>query len=207
MKVCATLILVALSSFMGSPAVAAAHSHGTGELSVAVEDGLVDILLTAPLADLVGRERAPETATERAEVLRRRDALIAAPLFSFEGAACTRDATSFVLPQPFLTATDVDPVLESSGGDSDALKADAHPEEHDEDHDQAHHDRGDGTPGGEVHEDGLVSWRYRCDGNPVAVEVNFEPLAPLVQLHTQTLTDAGPRALDLRPDARRVPLR
>ena len=156
MKVCATLILIALSSLMGSPAVAAAHSHGTGELSVAVEDGLVDILLTAPLADLVGLERAPETATERAEVLRRRDALIAAPLFSFEGAACSRDATSFVLPQPFLTATDVDPVLESCGGASDALQAHTYPEEHDEDHDEAHHDRGDGTQAREVHELSLI---------------------------------------------------
>jgi hypothetical protein len=60
--------LLALS--LASPMAAAhkAHTHGVGDLDVAVDGGRISLALTVPAADVVGFEHAPRTDAQREAV-------------------------------------------------------------------------------------------------------------------------------------------
>lgn len=59
------LALVLLAACL-PPAAIAQHSHGVARLDVAIEGGRLALELEAPLGDLVGFEREPREARERA---------------------------------------------------------------------------------------------------------------------------------------------
>jgi hypothetical protein len=93
-----TLLLLAAPNLFA----ASAHVHGIGKLDVAVEANRVDVLLTAPLADLVGRERPPVNEEQRDAMLAQRDALLTGEALRFEGARCEFSSGEFSLPPAFL---------------------------------------------------------------------------------------------------------
>ena len=73
----------------GPAHAARAHVHGEGELSIAVEDGQVDLALIAPAADV----RADGEETEQAMTTRYAEA----DLFVFTDATCELNASGVVL--------------------------------------------------------------------------------------------------------------
>lgn len=87
-----TLVVLAWAAPAAAAAGSHAHQHGLVRIDLAIEAGSVTVLLEAPLDSLLGFERPPRNAAERAQAeamlarLRRTDA----PLLAFEAAAaCT----------------------------------------------------------------------------------------------------------------------
>lgn len=122
----------------------AKHEHGAVTLNLAIEGNSLAVELEAPAINVVGFERAPRTAEERATV-----SAAAAWLFSGAGmigvpkaAGCRRDSASLDVPD-----------WSKSSGNRDP----AHDHDHDHEHDS-----------GEDHADYRASIRYTCS-NPAAL--------------------------------------
>ena len=97
-----------------NPAQAArAHVHGEGELSIAVENGQVDLALIAPAADV----RADRDESEQAMTVRYGEA----ELFVFTDATCQLDASNVVLADEEVSwaASDEDPDDREEGRDDE----------------------------------------------------------------------------------------
>jgi hypothetical protein len=64
------LVCALLALSLASPMAAAhkAHTHGVGDLDVAVEGGRLSLALTVPAADVVGFEHAPRSDGQREAV-------------------------------------------------------------------------------------------------------------------------------------------
>lgn len=123
---------------------AQAHVHGQGEAAIVLApDGTLRVDLIAPAGDLVGFEREPANAAERAALeaveVRMRD-----PLVSFAAdAGCTLTGAGFSGP--------------GSGGHDPSGQAG-----HDH-HDHAHdHFSREGAPAGGSHADIAAAWSFAC---------------------------------------------
>lgn len=97
------LLAIALGLIASTPARAHedAHEHGTGALDVALDNGVLELLLEAPGDNFVGFEHAPRNAKETAAVraaeqrLRKPEALFALPA----AAGCTRRSVEVTPPK------------------------------------------------------------------------------------------------------------
>lgn len=165
-----------------------AHEHGVADLSVAIEGGRVDVMLTAPTYDLVGLERAPRRQQEREAVEARVQALEKGQWFAWPGTSCEQVAVHVELPEILLAA----PTEPEDGT-------------HHHGHDHHHHEHHDHDA---AHMDGLVTWQYRCDPDERLryVDVNLFDLLVLERIRAQTLSDHGQGAGRLTPDSRRLAL-
>ena len=185
------LVLAALTAADGG--AAEPHLHGRGELSVAIEQGRVDIFLTAPLGDLAAGDTA-DTETVPAR-LGHGDVLV------FPGANCTFDHS-----ESAVTALAEDPAEAHS---EDAAEADAHRHEHrhDEGHDPA--DEGDdheGHEGQEGHSDVSMSWRYQCENDPATLQVGLFALTRLERIEVQAIGAGGVRVATVTAESPRIEL-
>lgn len=157
-----------------------AHVHGTGQLDVVLDGDRLLIELTAPGANIVGFEHAPET-TEQEQALSDALALLEKPdeLFALSAeAGCAVDES--------MVETD--------------LMADEH--DHAEDHDQDH-EAHDEHASGEAHAEFHARHAYRCDRpeqlSRIAVRL-FERFPATERLQVQLLGPGGQTAATLTPD-------
>jgi ABC-type Zn2+ transport system substrate-binding protein/surface adhesin len=178
---------------------------------VAVEGQRVDLMLTAPMADLVGFERAPTSEQERASIRERVAALETGSWFIWDGRTCEQVAVEVTLPAGMLTLATTAADDRAGGAERDHHGHHDH-ERHREQHDhQSHAHEGHEHEGHEhVHEhmDGMVSWQYRCEAGVRLrrVDVNLFDGLPLQRIRTQTVSDRGQGAGELTPSARRLSL-
>lgn len=159
------------------------HVHGQAFMDLAVDGERVEIELRAPAHDLVGFERQPANAEERAKELEARRAMLDhANLWQFSVAAgCVAETPTLEVPG-------------TAGKDHD----------HDHDHDHGH-DHGDGHE----HSDWIARYAFRC-GNPTALRAIdtglFERFPSLQAITVQVIDARGARGETLTPTARRIVL-
>ncbi len=94
-----------LMVFAGSAAAWAGlgvHEHGVADLTVAIEGGRVDLMLTAPTGDLAGLERAPANAAERDSIRERVAAIEAGNWFAWSNGNCEQVSVEVQLPETLL---------------------------------------------------------------------------------------------------------
>jgi hypothetical protein len=158
-----------------------AHVHGTGQLDVVLDGDRLLIELTAPGANIVGFEHAPETA-EQERTLGDALALLENPdeLFALPAeAGCTAEET----------------VIET---DLTAADDDDHAEDHDEDHED--HDEHES---GEIHAEFHARYAFRCDRPEQLSRISvwlFERFPGTERLQVQLLGPGGQTAATLTPD-------
>ncbi|BFM15452.1 DUF2796 domain-containing protein [Maricurvus nonylphenolicus] len=106
-----------------------AHVHGEAALTMALEGSDVEIVLESPAANIIGFEYKAATEEEKRIEKQAADALKAAGMFTFSGAACELEKVVVVLP----------------GADHDDHGDDHHDEhkDHHDKHDDDHHDKHD----------------------------------------------------------------
>lgn len=141
-KMCAGITAVLASTGVLASAAAEdhrreldAHEHGHGSLTIAIEQGRVQMELEVPGADIVGFEYVPKTDEDIAAVEKGK-AMLAQPLTLFvvpDAAGCAVE-----MAEVALIADDHD----DHGDHDDHDDHDDHAEEHhdDEHHDEDHHD-------------------------------------------------------------------
>ncbi len=124
----ATLILGSVVVYGDELLMHGAHQHGTSQLNVALEPGVVTIELTGPMANFAGFERPPRNDDERSTINSALNALRnPTQLFAFEPqAVCEPSGTQLTLPS-FVDVGD------TTGG------ARVHDHRHDHGHDDEHH--------------------------------------------------------------------
>lgn len=150
---------------------AGAHVHGEGRLDVALEDGRIDLFLTAPLGDLRG-DGAGDAAALEARFGR-------ADRFALTGAACRLlEHTAELAPVFTATWEDAEPGRE--GG-----------HEH-EDHAEEDHSG---------HSDGYLSWTYLCDGEPERLRADLFADTTLVRVRVQAISATGVGGATLTAEA------
>ncbi|TVS16309.1 MAG: DUF2796 domain-containing protein [Gammaproteobacteria bacterium] len=124
-----------LMVFAGSTAAWAGlgvHEHGVADLTVAIEGGRVDLMLTAPTGDLVGLERAPANAAEHDSIRERVAAIEAGSWFAWSNGNCEQVSVEVQLPETLLA----DPGHADHGHGKEGR-------DHRHDHGQADHKHGD----------------------------------------------------------------
>lgn len=189
----------------GTPAMGAlgAHEHGVADLSVAIEGQRVDLILSAPSADLVGLERAPASGQEHSSVQERVTALETGDWFLWEGGRCQRVSVEVTLPAR-LTPAAAD-AEQGAGAGEGAQHAHEHHGDHDDQDEGADH--GDG-PHEQEHMDGTVHWQYRCEPGIRLrrVDVRLFESMPLQRIRAQVVSEWGQAAGDLTPRSRQLSL-
>ena len=166
----------------------AKHEHGAVTLNLAIEGNSLAVELEAPAINVVGFERAPRTADERAAM-----SAAAAWLFSGAGmigvpkaAGCRRDSASLEVP---------DWAKSTSSRD--------HAHDHDHDHDHGH-------DSGEDHADYRASIRYTCS-DPAAlawVEVwGLRKLRDVSAMTVNIVTTASQKSVSTAKPDERIALR
>ena len=218
MRRVSTLLLVVWLAAKAAPAAAAAgaHVHGQGVLDVSIDEGLVELFLVAPLADLKTEAiDGPEAMIQRQD------------LFEFEGASCR-----------FVSGSqETAPVFEDTWGESEPQEA-AHEHEHEHEHEdksshaheeghthadteahahaheeghaahaheeEAHehegdhgHDHDHDDHDGGSHSDSYLTWIYECDGNPAALRVKLFEDTHLERLAVQAASGSGVNSAEL----------
>jgi hypothetical protein len=184
-----TLLLIAASQAQ-QPAAEfrqeAKHVHGAVTLNLAIEGKSLAVELEAPAINVVGFERAPRTAEERAAV-----SAAAAWLFSGAGligvpkaAGCRRDSANLEVPDW------------SKSSDNRE-----HSHDHDHDHDHEHEHESD-----QDHADYRASIRYTCS-NPAAlawVEVwGLRKLREVSAMNVNIVTTTSQKSVTtVKPDER-----
>ena len=186
------------------------HVHGGAELALAVDGDTVAVELDTPLYNLLGYERAPETAEQRREVERVESRLSdPATLFAFNAqAACEAQA-------PATPVALFGEAGEGDGHDADHSHDDDHDDDHSADHDHDdghdHEDDHDGHAGDTSHRDAVLSYTFAC-ARPEALrslEVGLLAAFPLMEeldvvylgVDTQKSAElsGSQTTLDLRP--------
>ncbi len=165
-------LILAFLAATGLPAVAraqhahGAHEHGVAALTIALDGQALLVELISPLDNLVGFERAPRSAAERAALaeagrrLRDAGAMFALP----PAAGCRLEAVDIESPWPLAAA------LAAAAGGADPAPA---------------------ARGG--HEDVVASYRYLCT-QPAALErLEVGAFAQFPRLRTLRVEHAGAR--------------
>jgi len=176
-----TILLIAfllLSSIARSESSSlGSHEHGKAELTIAIEDGRVEIQLISPAANIIGFEHTPANDEQKRHILYTGEILSSAgKLFEFEGAICQPVGQTLDLP--------------FSDEHSEAEHAhDEHEEEEDHDEEHQHSDEHN-----EEHDDGHVeivaSYSFECGGRgPTSLRALILDQFPAIEsLHTQWIT-------------------
>ncbi len=200
---------------------AGAHIHGQGQLDIAVDDGRVELFLTAPLGDLnSGTDGSEEALAAR---------FGAADLFVFANADCALEESSIDVLE-----VDEDWFEETSaeGGDHHEHEAD-HDEEagHHADadhHDDGHHAKADQHHGDDHHDEGdhhedeahhvaddedhsghkdlALTWVYGCSQDPRSARVTLFDVTQLEKIKVQAVGASGATAATLTAEDRDVEL-
>lgn len=120
----------------------AAHQHGHGQLSLAIDGTRIDLLLESPAYNLAGFEHEPQTQAQRQQLARVREWLQTRPLVDTVPASCR------------LIDSQVD---QTHGHDHEAA-------EHEHDHGAAEHDHDHDTGEHGHHSDFEVTQTLECPG-------------------------------------------
>ncbi|MFP1678495.1 DUF2796 domain-containing protein [Alloalcanivorax sp. C16-2] len=173
---------IALLFATGLAQAAPVHQHGRAEAAVAVDEATLTLTFRAPLMDILGVERAPESEAERRHFQERLD-LVVAPRPA-ETAGCALQASKV----PDVAA------LFPEGHDHN------HDHDHDHDHEHEHHHA--------HHQDLEATWTYQCDRIAELDAVTWPFLADFPSLTTEVilLLPSGQGARTLSPGDTRLPL-
>ena len=176
-----------------------AHEHGIARLGLAVDGTRLTVDLELPAESVLGFERAPRSAEERATVAEALDRLRTggARLIAFpDGAICSLDSAEVEAPEVVLG--------DDAGEDQQPEEDEAHVHEEDEAHvheeDEASvHEEDEGTQHEEVH---LLA-SLTCSREPLGpASLRFADLLPdVVQVDLTVFTAAGEAAGRVAPDA------
>lgn len=158
---------------------AQAHVHGQAEAALTLAtDGALHVELTAPAADILGFERAPETEEERAIIAAAHQRL-SQPLVALSAqAGCTLAHTGFSGP--------------------DAEPDHGHDHGHTGAHDHPAHDHfsDDGADSAGAHGDIVVEWRFDCAAPAALVQADFaavfETFTSIVRVEATALVGERP---------------
>ena len=158
-----------------------AHVHGKVEVNIAQDGQELLVEVTAPGADVVGFEHAPETA-EQKKVFEQAIAQLNKPeeLFGFNNASCTLKFKS-------VTNTLEDDHDDHAGHDHAEGEHDDH-----EGHDHAEHDHDDHSEGG--HGEFTVEYHYQCSDIEKLDTVNtqwFSKFSNTKSMTVNLLTDSA----------------
>lgn len=195
------------------------HVHGIGALNIAADGNEIAMEFSAPGADIVGFEHAPESAEDRAAI---------------ETAIATlnRPLTLFPLPEAAgCTVITASAELEMKQHDHDEKHDDhAHGEKHDDDHEHDHdekhdddhdhtHDKHDHDDHAEKHDhddhdhdhdkaaghsDFHAEYRLSCSDPGALTEMGFgyfDAFENTLKLEVQIVTSTGARAFDVTREA------
>jgi len=225
---------IVLASTSQAAFAAGAHVHGQGNLDIAVEEGRVDMFLTAPLGDVAGDEGSDAAALETR--------FSSPELFAFAGASCQR--TGFSVEITTIGEDDAESFFTDAESDHDGDEEHDHHEDHgdhdeehdhheehgdhgdeheehgdhDEDHDH-HESHGDHDEAHSDHEghhdeddhsghkDARMNWVYECDGDPASITANLFDLARVERIAVQAVSTGGVESIELTADAKTLTLR
>jgi Protein of unknown function (DUF2796) len=186
---------VALAALVAHTAAGPAHEHGVARLQVAVSSSGITIHLESALENLVGFERAPRSAAERAAVAAALQKLNdAATLFRVDSAAACAGGQSTVqapLWQP--ASPPAAAVVSAVAGAAPAATA-APPSK---------------APAATEHADLDASYEFKCATAPRAQHIEtrlFEAFPRLKRVEVQRVTARGQGKVVLRPGQTRLPL-
>lgn len=167
-----------------------AHVHGLVQMSVAIDNKLVEIGVESPAANFVGFERAAKTAQEIKQV-EQAQALLkqAANMFSFDGAACN-------VQQVNVDFSSVTARKESDHDHNDKHHSD-HGHKHDDEdrhvHEDEHADHHD-KEAGDSHSDIKARYVFACGNAPAlkSITVNlFDHFAGIEKINTLWVAPKG----------------
>ncbi|MAY10563.1 MAG: hypothetical protein CL543_03585 [Alcanivorax sp.] len=166
----------------GLAQAAPVHQHGRAEAAVVVDDATLTLSFRAPLMDILGVERAPESEAERHHFQEQLDRVVA-PRPS-EAAGCTLQEEK---------VTDLAALFPEGDGHH---HADDHDHDHDHDHHHAHH------------QDLEATWTYQCDHIAELDAVTWPFLSDFPSLTTEVilLLPGGQGVQTLNPGDTRLPL-
>ncbi|UTT83788.1 DUF2796 domain-containing protein [Vibrio pelagius] len=137
-----------------------AHVHGAVEVNIAQDGKELLVEVTAPGADVVGFEHAPQTP-EQVATLEKATALLNQPnkLFAFEGADCTLEykSVTHTLGEDDHEGHDHD---KHDHGHHEGHDHDKHDHENHEGHDHDQHEHHDHAAGG--HGEFTIEYHYQC---------------------------------------------
>ena len=137
-----------------------AHIHGAVEVNIAQDGNELLVEVTAPGADVVGFEHAPQTP-EQVAALEKATALLNQPskLFMFEGADCTLEykSVTHTLGEDEHEGHDHD---DHAGHDHDKHEHDDHEGQDHDKHDHHDHEGHDHAAGG--HGEFTIEYHYQC---------------------------------------------
>lgn len=161
----------------------AAHVHGLSELTIALEDPILEIQLTSPAMNLVGFEHKAGTKKDTATVkktsslLRQHDAL-----FLLTGALCDHVKTSIDLAG-----------LIAGDDHEHAYQKNSNQDEHDHE-DHIHND---------IHRDIVANYKYRCKNiaslSSITVTL-FESFPGIHKIHAMWVNQTQQGAATLTPN-------
>ncbi|KJZ10781.1 hypothetical protein TW85_18785 [Marinomonas sp. S3726] len=178
-----------------------AHVHGEVSFNIAQDGEDLILAISAPGADIVGFEHAPETAQEK-EALKQAIARLENPasLFIFDkGAQCQ---LSDHLIEQSLSAHDEhdEDHHDEHHDDHDKDHHDDHDkdhhDDHDDDHDEDHHD----DHGEESHAAFEITYQYECHNVEKLTEIEtnwFKHFPNTQEIHVNLLTDNSQKVLEL----------
>lgn len=167
-----------------------AHVHGVAELTMALEDNVLEINLESPSANIVGFEHRASSQEQKSAV-DEAERILGSPtsLFNFTGADC----------QVGRSIVDVSTVEGPHDGHDT--------EDHDDDHGDNHGHESEHDDG---HSEISVNYQFTCeqDSELIAVSVDILDYFPAIEvLHVQWVTDAGQGATELSGNSKIVKLR
>jgi len=186
-----------------------AHVHGEVSFNIAQDGEDLIIAISAPGADIVGFEHAPENAQEE-EILKLALASLGAPehLFVFNKAAQCQ-LSEHMIEQSL--SSDHDSHEEDEDGHHDEHDEehddehegehhDEHDEEHDDEHEDEHHDEHDEDHEEESHAAFEIAYQYQCHDVAELSEIKtnwFKYFPNTQEVHVNLLTDQSQKVLEL----------
>ncbi len=187
-----------------------AHVHGEVSFNIAQDGEDLILAISAPGADIVGFEHAPETAEEK-EALKQALARLAKPesLFIFDqGAQCK--LSDHLIEQSLSTHDEHDEHEEGHHDEHDEDHADEHDEDHHDEHDEDHHDEHDedhhdehDDHDEESHAAFEIAYQYECHNVEKLTEIQtnwFKHFPNTHEIHVNLLTDNSQKVLELDAD-------
>ena len=129
------------------------HVHGGAELALALDGRVVSVELETPLFNLLGFEHAPETESQRTDVIRAETSLSSpGTLFSFNSeAGCQAQAVSDVV------------LFDTEDHDHDHDDGHDHNEEHHDDDEDGHdHDDENEHADHSDHKEAVLTYAFEC---------------------------------------------
>ena len=165
-----------------------AHVHGEVSFNIAQDGEDLIIAISAPGADIVGFEHAPDTAQEK-ETLKQAIARLENPasLFTFDQAAQCQLSDHLI--EQSLSAHD------EHGEDHHDEHDEDHHDEHDEDHHDEHDEHNEGS-----HAAFEIAYQYQCHDVAALSVIKtswFKHFPNTQEIHVNLLTDKSQNVLEL----------